>query len=219
MAHIKRLLTALLVFMTAVIAATLTVAPAAQAASAPGGTITRSEVIWRAQYWVDHQPGPYNQGGFSPGPNGTGPDYRRDCSGYVSMAWHLDANKATGTLEQVSHDIPRGDLKPGDILNYPGTHTFMFHRWLDGNGNFEYYTFGATPVRHERANINNAVLDGHPNGRYRAMRYDRIIDDTAPAKPRDRSVSDVTGDGFADLLAYRADGQLLQYDNNILIND
>uniref|UniRef100_UPI0005B89E7B tachylectin-related carbohydrate-binding protein n=1 Tax=Nonomuraea candida TaxID=359159 RepID=UPI0005B89E7B len=33
------------------------------------------------------------------------------------------------------------------------------------------------------------------------------------------SVSDVTGDGFADLLAYRADGQLLQYDNNILIND
>uniref|UniRef100_UPI0006943CFB glucosaminidase domain-containing protein n=1 Tax=Nonomuraea candida TaxID=359159 RepID=UPI0006943CFB len=37
--------------------------------------------------------------------------------------------------------------------------------------------------------------------------------------PRDRSVSDVTGDGFADLLAYRADGQLLQYDNNILIND
>ncbi|MEV4808183.1 tachylectin-related carbohydrate-binding protein [Nonomuraea sp. NPDC049421] len=36
--------------------------------------------------------------------------------------------------------------------------------------------------------------------------------------PRDRSVSDVTGDGFADLLAYRANGELLQYDNNILIN-
>nr|SBO96804.1 hypothetical protein BN4615_P6320 [Nonomuraea gerenzanensis] len=39
-----------------------------------------------------------------------------------------------------------------------------------------------------------------------------------PQRPRDRSVSDVTGDGFADVLAYRASGELLQYSNNILIN-
>jgi hypothetical protein len=29
--------------------------------STRGGDIARSEVMERAQYWVDHQPGPYSQ--------------------------------------------------------------------------------------------------------------------------------------------------------------
>jgi hypothetical protein len=33
----------------------------AQAASAQGGQISRAEIIQRAQYWVDHQPGVYSQ--------------------------------------------------------------------------------------------------------------------------------------------------------------
>ena len=86
--HLGRPLFAVLAVVLALSAGLVGTAPAG-AASARGGPITRSEVIWRAQYWVDHQPGPYDQGGYSPGPGGDH-HYRRDCSGYVSMAWHLD---------------------------------------------------------------------------------------------------------------------------------
>ncbi|MGY0231954.1 hypothetical protein PT931_09415, partial [Longispora urticae] len=105
--------------VTAVTAGSLIAAVApAQAAFTSGidGYITRSEVIERAQYWVDHQPGPYSQSEFSPGPTGDR-DYRRDCSGYVDMAWHTGSHHWTGNLSAISYEIPRADLKAGDILN------------------------------------------------------------------------------------------------------
>ncbi|WP_196778088.1 C40 family peptidase, partial [Lentzea aerocolonigenes] len=153
--------------------------PVAAQASDLDGPITRSEVIQRAQYWVDHQPGPYDQGGWSPGP-GDGHMYRRDCSGYVSMALHLKDVPATASFANWGNAISRTDLKAGDFMLYPGTHMFLFDRWDDANGNFWYYSFGSTPVRHLRTNINNASLDGHPNGSYRAYRYKKIVDDAPP---------------------------------------
>jgi len=143
--------------------------------------ISRSEIIDRAQYWVDHQPGPYDQSGWSPGP-GTGPKYRRDCSGYVSMAWHLSWSASTWTLPSYSHEINRVDLRAGDILNSLEDHVFIFHKWIDDKGNFEYYSFGATPVKHRTANINDASLDSHPNGDYKALRYNNVIEDEPPVE-------------------------------------
>lgn len=202
--RVKSILLAAVIALSGLI---VTAAPAT-ADSVRGGEITRSEVIWRAQYWVDHQPGPYDQGAFSPGPGGDY-NYRRDCSGYVSMAWHLNANPSTQGLPGFSHEIPRGDLRPGDILNSFYDHVFLFHKWEDGNGGFSYYSFGATPVRHLRANINDAYLDGHPNGDYKALRYNKIVEDSV-ARPHPyasgRVVSARSADGRLETFAAGANG-------------
>lgn len=208
--------------LAATTAASPLLLPASRAAadSARGGRITRTEVIARAQIWVDRQPGPYDQGGFSPGP-GDGYNYRRDCSGYVSMCWHLDANPSTQGIPGYATEIAWSDLKPGDVLNSFYNHVFLFHRWLDGNGNFEYYSFGATPVSHDRANINDAVLDGHPRSEYKALRYRNIVDETAPAaRPpmpyeSGRVVSGRSLDGRLETFAAGSDGVWHAYQTKV----
>ncbi|MEV7022250.1 hypothetical protein AB0O00_08915, partial [Kitasatospora sp. NPDC093558] len=153
----------------------------AQAASTAGGTITRSEVLARAQSWVDEGV-PYNQGGYKTDANGT---YREDCSGYVSMAWHLTSSLVTQTLPNVSTKISFSQLKSGDALDYTAEHTFLFANWTNqANGDFTYYaesnshnpTHGPT-----KANINSSSLEGWPTSYYTALRYNNIVDDQAPA--------------------------------------
>lgn len=208
------ILIVLLGLLQAYVTTAIAPAAAAQASSQIDGPITRGEVIWRAQYWVDHQPGPYDQGGYSPGPGGDF-NYRRDCSGYVSMAWHLGYNYWTGSLEDAdfTYEIPRSELKAGDILNSYHDHVFLFHEWIDDRGGFSYYSFGSTPVSHRTANINNAYLDGHPNGDYKALRYTRIVDgapDDPPAvrhpSGAGRLVSSWSADGRLETFAAAADG-------------
>jgi hypothetical protein len=58
-------------------------------ASSVGGSITRSEVIARAQYWLDRGDTWYSLDQADAISDGTGGAYRPDCSGFVSMAWHL----------------------------------------------------------------------------------------------------------------------------------
>uniref|UniRef100_UPI0031D43B06 hypothetical protein n=1 Tax=Saccharothrix mutabilis TaxID=33921 RepID=UPI0031D43B06 len=203
----RRTVLALPAVLAAVSSGLLTTTPA-RADSVRGGPITRSEVIWRAQYWVDHQPGPYDQQGYAWGPGGDY-RYRRDCSGYVAMAWHLDANPWTGTLPDYSQEIPRADLRAGDILNSHWDHVLIFHEWTDDRGGFAYYSFGSTPVSHLRANINDRYLDGHPNGDYKALRYRKIIEDSA-IRPHPygsgRVVSARSADGRLEAFAAGADG-------------
>ncbi|KDN87833.1 hypothetical protein [Kitasatospora cheerisanensis] len=174
-----------LLAVTAVAAGLLvTVSGSAQAAFASGidGWITRAEVIERAQYWVDHQPGPYNQGGFSPGPTGDR-NYRRDCSGYVDMAWHLGSDNWTGNLSQVSYSINRQDLLPGDILLDTANHVILFNAWEADHTRFTYYSFGADPVKKVGpVSINAATIDDWPNGNFEARRYNRIMDNQLTAR-------------------------------------
>lgn len=153
----------------------LTALPA-QAASTPGGQISRTEIIQRAQYWVDNQPGEYNQNASSPGPDGRA--YRRDCSGYVSLAWNLGTSLTTSGLPGVSWQLPsRSSLMPGDILNIAGRHTLLFDRWIDkGAGTFYYYSFGSTPVKHVSGNLNWATIDGAPTSSYKPLRYNNVVD-------------------------------------------
>ncbi|WP_372411022.1 hypothetical protein [Streptomyces luteireticuli] len=184
----------------------------AAAPSDRGGPITRSEVIWRAQFWVDQHPR-YDQKGSADGPGGDY-RYRTDCSGYVSMAWHLDDNPNTERLPGFSHEIGRNELRPGDILNSFRDHTLIFHKWEDDRGGFSYYSFGGgasgvEPPGHLRANINNATIDGHPNGDYKALRYNNIIEESA-TRPHPyasgRVVSGRSADGRLEAFAAGADG-------------
>jgi hypothetical protein len=152
--------------------------PPARAAfvSSVGGPIARSEVIERAQYWVDHQPGTYNQTAYSPDPTGSR-NYRRDCSGYVDMAWHTNSDNWTGNMSDISYAISRAQLKAGDILNDAVNHVMLFNAWESDGVHFSYYSFGSTPVKKvTHASIYAATLDGHPNSNYVARRYNRIID-------------------------------------------
>ena len=118
--------------------------PYADAASSLGGPISRDEVLARAAIWVNNPPGSYTYDGtgYSPGPGGD-KTYRRDCSGFVDMAWHLNSTAATGTLADFTDSIDRSDLRGGDILLNRADHVFLFERWLDNNGNFSYFTFGS----------------------------------------------------------------------------
>ncbi len=160
--------------------------PSAQAAflSSVGGPITRSEVIERAQYWVDHQPGSYNQTAYSPDPTYSR-SYRRDCSGYVDMAWHTGSDNWTGNMSSISFQISRSDLKAGDILNDPVNHVILFNAWESDRVHFSYYSFGSTPVKKiNHASINQSTIDGHPNSNYIARRYNKIIDSGAVLSDR-----------------------------------
>ncbi|MYR54822.1 hypothetical protein GTY54_00675, partial [Streptomyces sp. SID625] len=184
-------------------AVTTTAAHAAPAASSVDGQISRSEVIARAQYWLGKSI-PYNQGASYPDQGGR--SYRTDCSGYVSMAWHLGTSATTQTLPGYSHEISRSDLRAGDILNSFYDHVLLFDKWDDAaHTTFSYYSFGSTPVKHVTGkSINAAEFDSHPNGDYKALRYDKIVDD-APAYI---ATHDFSGDGRDDLLGISGAGEL-----------
>lgn len=95
----------------------------------------RAEIISRAQTWVDQEV-PYDMAGYHPDPQGN--EYRTDCSGFVSMAWGLDASENTVTLPNFADPIDKDDLKPGDVLmkGGPGTegangHVAIFNGWAN----------------------------------------------------------------------------------------
>ncbi|MDJ0381115.1 hypothetical protein [Streptomyces sp. G-G2] len=113
----------------AAVAVTFSTAPTASA-SDPGGPIGRGEAMDRAWSWIAEQV-PYSQSGCHENQFGC---YRPDCSGYVSMAWHLGSSLTTWGLWDVTADIAAGDLQAGDILlkDSGGTdHVALFLRWAD----------------------------------------------------------------------------------------
>ncbi|MGA5823219.1 hypothetical protein ACPC54_35815 [Kitasatospora sp. NPDC094028] len=190
--------------LSATVLTTVTAAAPAQAASSAGGTITRSEVLARAQSWVDEGV-PYNQSGYKSDANGT---YREDCSGYVSMAWHLTDSLVTQTLPNVSSRIGFSQLKAGDALDYTAEHTFLFAGWSNqSNGDFTYYaesnshnpTHGPT-----KANINSSSLEGWPTNYYTGLRYNNIVDDAPAPPPAPRSLR-------PSVVADPATGHLISY--------
>ncbi|MFG3227341.1 hypothetical protein ACGF07_21480 [Kitasatospora sp. NPDC048194] len=126
--------------------------------SSVGGDISRSEIIARAQSWIDEQV-PYSQASYKTDSNGT---YRQDCSGLVSMAWHIDVSGTnygftTGTLPRYATQLGSlDDLRPGDAIDNISQHVVLFTGWADAG--------------HTRANI---IEESRPGTLAHATTYAR----------------------------------------------
>jgi hypothetical protein len=82
--------------------------------------ITRSQVIKRANYWI-HRKVHYSQTRYFRG-------YRRDCSGFVSMAWKLRKSYTSSSIRSRARRISMSRLKPGDAVRRRG-HVEIFAGW------------------------------------------------------------------------------------------
>ncbi|MFI6458733.1 FG-GAP repeat domain-containing protein, partial [Streptosporangium amethystogenes] len=211
----------------------ITAAPA-DAASQYGGQITRSEVLARAQYWVDQQVR-YNLTRF---PNSLTMDaegahkYGPDCAGLVSMAWHITANSGKGGNSTYDFESWSGktylgslhDLKPGDAILMDG-HMELFARWKnaadhtagawtyslnggpdpDGDGWRDDWAKGPTVNSHGKQG--DESWSSMQN--YRPIRYNNIVDDPAPGPASDAlgtRLVDFDGDGKSDVLGLGTSG-------------
>jgi hypothetical protein len=145
-------------------------------ASTLGGTISRSEVLTRARDWYVRDV-PYDQGSYAPDLTGSH-TYRQDCSGFVSMAWHLGSSLTTSSLDQAGSTISKSSLRPGDALLYAGVHTVLFIGWKDQDAGTFYYYSESNPtadMEYGSANINSGSISGWPASSYVAIRYDKIV--------------------------------------------
>src|SRR6476620_687840 len=122
---------------TTMIAAAVTVAPASPASAAPNDPISRADVVARAQNWMDRNI-QYSQSGTATGPDGVY-SWRRDCSGFVSMALKLvptglsAPNTNALATSTYSFGIAKANLKAGDYLVDPGNHVVLFQKWANAD--------------------------------------------------------------------------------------
>lgn len=142
----------------------------------PASAITRTAVLARAHVWVKKKVR-YSQSSYFGG-------YRRDCSGFVSMAWKLSRSYTSRTIHKVATHIPLSKLKPGDAVHYPG-HVTIFVAWKNkARGLYvamEESNWGEPALRRVRPLGQNAT----------ALRFKHITDPTAPAAPT--KSTDTTG--------------------------
>ncbi|WP_328952603.1 hypothetical protein [Kitasatospora purpeofusca] len=159
--------------------------------AAPGGKVTRSQALVRAQAWVN-QSVPYSTNGLTApyswwSDSQTGGRYRQDCSGFVSMAWELTESPSTLGLPSYSTAINKYDLQPGDILN-SSEHVVLFAGWRDkGAGTFNYYqeSSRSKPTNYNTdGNLNASSLSSHAMSSYTAYRYKNIVDDVITPDPQ-----------------------------------
>ncbi|UQX02609.1 FG-GAP-like repeat-containing protein [Streptomyces sp. RerS4] len=183
--------------------------------SAATTKITRSQVIARAKSWVGIGLD-YNWGGRHGG-------YRTDCSGFVSMAWDLDASLTTDSFEPRGevHSIGKADLKAGDALldndSGAGGHVVLFEKWANSDKT-KYWGFDFTP-----SGVHHRVYDYpyYPGyGPYAPVRYKNIVDDTttpppAPVGMTDLVAANINGDAVDDVVGVEAStGKLWLYPGN-----
>jgi hypothetical protein len=194
------------------------------AASSVDDYITRSEVLARAQYWVDQG---YTYSQEQTAPDSSGRPYRTDCSGLVSMAWHLGTSYVTdptrGTLNFETWSgktvIGADQLQPGDAIlqrNDPTNlhHIELFASWKDPTDHTRgawFYSFNhlGETVRNPYA-PNNVGKYGEESwsemtASYATpIRYNKILDEQV-----EKRVVVVTGaSGAMSAFAVRGDGRL-----------
>jgi hypothetical protein len=161
---------------------------------------TPAQVVARAKTWLTGRNGgpvPYSMyvcfpsGGSAPC---TVPNYRTDCSGYVSMALGLSSSLVTGELAQssVSTPISKDQLQQADMLINPGTgsagHVVLFDHWAvaDHSSYWGYEQSGDGGTHYRQ--IPYPYYNGYPMSPYR---YNNI-----------RRSSSMSGDGKADIAWY-----------------
>ncbi|MEV0962176.1 peptidoglycan-binding protein [Streptomyces sp. NPDC049910] len=152
--------------------------PAAGPAGTAGlRTMARADIVSRAKRWVNAKV-PYSMSRY------WADGYRQDCSGYVSMAWHLPGNEWTGSLAEFGTRIERKDLQPGDILLFhnagdpsQGSHVTIFGGWADG-AHTKYVAYEQAKP-HTRRQITPMAYWSN-SGQYEAYRY-KALKGVAPA--------------------------------------
>jgi hypothetical protein len=141
------------IVLASLLAALVGFAPASAAA------ITRAEVLTRAHSWVTKRI-IYSQRARYAG-------YRRDCSGFVSMAWRLRTSYTSSSIHAVARRIPLWKLRPGDAVHTPG-HVAIFVKWKSRARHtyvaMEESRWGRPAMRHVRSLGRGAT----------ALRYRRI---------------------------------------------
>ncbi|OKI25055.1 C40 family peptidase [Streptomyces sp. CB03911] len=172
-------------------------AGSAQAASSVGGQISRSEVLARANDWYTRNV-QYSQSASATDVGGR--YYRTDCSGFVSMAWHLSDSPNTDGLDvrSLTTRVALTDLQPGDALdNDPhdgyspdSAHIVLFDHWIDKASGYFAFIAEANTVNDmvkSTAHINSGNIGGHPASGYFGLRYNNIVGDVQappPAAPK-----------------------------------
>lgn len=136
-----------------------------------GGTISRSEVLQRAQYWVNLNI-PYSQSATYRDIDGSH-TYRTDCSGFVSMAWHASPSGLgtywTGNMNLITTPISKSQLQPGDALLNPNSHVVLFIRWYDSA-----HTRYVGQEEGSRGARESVIPYPYWSGTYTPVRYDKI---------------------------------------------
>jgi len=114
-------------------------------APAPAHAITRAKILKRANHWV-HKRVRYSQRSYYRG-------YRRDCSGFVSMAWGLKKSYTTRTISKRARRIRISSLRPGDAVLTRG-HVSIFGGWKSKRKHTYYAleetTWGSHAKKHVR---------------------------------------------------------------------
>ncbi|MFC4145543.1 FG-GAP repeat domain-containing protein, partial [Micromonospora mangrovi] len=211
---LRRAARAALAVAVAGLGAVAVAAPTPAQASTAGGPISRGEILDRAQYWVD-QGITYDTNALTAGPDGG--SYRRDCSGLVSMAWHLTSNYNTTAFQQLDGSHPwhalgsLGDLQPGDAIVRTG-HMELFARWksvADHSQGAYVYSFNQTgeTVRNPDAvsNFGNIGFDSYSDlTTYTPIRYDHVV-----------GTASYSGDGLADLQTVNTSTGVINHFRNI----
>jgi hypothetical protein len=128
--------------------------------------ISRTAVLQRAHSWVAKKVRYSQHASFG--------GYRRDCSGFVSMAWKLGRSYTSSTIHVVAKHVPLSKLRPGDAIHTPG-HVALFVNWAN-RAHTRYVAMeesqsGRPALRHVRS------LGSHATG----LRYRRIVDPPALA--------------------------------------
>lgn len=97
-----------------------------------GGPLTHAQIVARSALWfppAEPEQVPYSRQDTHD--DGDGHEYRRDCSGFVSMCLHADRSYSTRSIEEISTPITKEELVPGDYLNSPDNHVVLFLGWTD----------------------------------------------------------------------------------------
>ena len=195
-----------------------TTAAHAVGSSTAGGAITRNEVLARAQSWVDENV-PYSQSSYKTDSNGT---YRQDCSGFISMAWHINVSGTnygftTGTLPNYATELGSLDsLQPGDAIDNISSHTALFAGWTDsGHTAATIFEEAHTGTNARTRTMTRSEMT---SGGFRPFRYDKIVGSGAGAGTESGGAgrvrwADWDGDGKADYVIVNDDGSVRVFIN------
>ncbi|MFC7546032.1 FG-GAP repeat domain-containing protein [Plantactinospora sp. GCM10030261] len=212
-------------------------------ASVVDGPIGRSEIMSRAQNWVDRGITYTQTGTWATDPGGS-KTYRRDCSGLVSMAWHLNTSYVTSNFQGSNSRWKTlgsiDEFQAGDAMVRTG-HMELFAYWADKNDHSKgayVYSFNSNgetvqnPTK--RTNFGNLGFNSASDLRsYKPIRRTGLTNEvkgerTAPALAYDDGDATQTiyrwrssGSGFTHTTDYKGEGsfQLSQVGDRVAAGD